>query len=89
MIRLYVDDRLGATELTHLRAGDLDDLYGQMLRGGRRDGRGGLSPRTVRYLHTILNKALSDAVRTGRLRLKGLSKNGFRQPSGAQLRQTM
>ncbi len=69
MIRLYVDDRLGATELTHLRAGDLDDLYGQMLRGGRRDGRGGLSPRTVRYLHTILNKALSDAVRTGRLRL--------------------
>ena len=46
---------------------DLNDLYRSLLREGRRDGRGGLSPRTVRYAHAILRKALSDAVRLGYL----------------------
>src|SRR3954466_11823700 len=34
---------------------------------GRADGQGGLSPRTVRYVFTILRSALGDAVRHGRL----------------------
>jgi integrase len=33
---------------------------------GRSDGRGGLSPKTVHYIHTILHRALRDAVRWGR-----------------------
>jgi len=67
MVRLYVDDPLGARELPSITARDLNGLYGRLLREGRHDGRGGLSPRTVRYLHTILNKALADAVRLGHL----------------------
>ncbi len=42
---------------------DLDRLYARLLECGRRDGKGGLSPRMVRYVHVILSKALSDAVR--------------------------
>ncbi len=34
---------------------------------GRRDGQGGLSPRTTRFTHTVLRKALADAVRKGLL----------------------
>jgi integrase len=46
---------------------DLNGLYRSLLQDGRADGRGGLSPRTVRYAHSILRKALADAVRLGYL----------------------
>lgn len=48
-------------------AGTLNNLYAGLLRDGRRDRPGGLSPRTVRYVHTILHRALKDAVKWGRL----------------------
>lgn len=37
-------------------------MYADMLKSGRRNGQGGLSVRTVRYAHTVVRKALSDAV---------------------------
>ena len=37
-------------------------MYAEMLESGRRNGKGGLSVRTVRYTHTVIRKALSDAV---------------------------
>jgi integrase len=67
MIGLHVDDVFGAKRLTEIGGGDLNDLYARMLTQGRRHGSGGLAPRTVRYLHTILNKSLADAVRAGHL----------------------
>jgi integrase len=63
MVRLYVEGALAATTLPNVTARDLNGLYTRLLREGRRNGRGGLSARTVRYLHTVLNKALADAVR--------------------------
>lgn len=59
----HVVPTLGAVRLVRLSAADLDTLYSRLLATGRCDGRGGLSPRTVRYVHTIASKALSDAVR--------------------------
>ncbi len=59
----HVRPALGGVRLSALTAMDLDRLYAKMLRDGRRDGRGGLSPRMVRYVHVIISKALSDAVR--------------------------
>jgi hypothetical protein len=56
---------LGERALASVTAHDLNQLYGQLLREGRRDGGGGLSARTVRYLHTIW--AFSDAVRAGHI----------------------
>lgn len=67
MLRLHVDSDLGATELSRVGGRHLNQLYGALLREGRRDRRGGLSARTVRYLHTILSRAFSDAVRAGHI----------------------
>jgi integrase len=67
MINLHVGGPLAATALPSVTARDLNDLYRRLLRDGRRDGGGGLSARTVRYLHTIVNKALADAVRAGHI----------------------
>jgi len=71
MINLHVDAALAAERLANVTPAMLDDLYGRLLRDGRRNSprnRGrGLSPRTVRYLHTILKRALEDAVRLGSL----------------------
>jgi hypothetical protein len=52
-----------------LTALDLDGLYAGMLANdGCRDGKGALSPRSVRYVHTIVGKALHDAERNGLVR---------------------
>jgi integrase len=66
-VRTTIAPRLGELRLEKITPRDLNDLYRSLLRAGRRDGRGGLSPRTVRYAHAILRKALSDAVRLGYL----------------------
>ena len=65
MVRLHVGTALAATPLASVTARDLNELYRRLLREGRRDRGGGLSARTVRYLHTLLTKAFSDAVRAG------------------------
>lgn len=63
----YIVPRLGMTPLQSLTPAMLTAFYGDLLRGGRRSREGGLSPRTVRFTHQILRKALSEAVRWGRL----------------------
>ncbi len=63
-LRLHVIPRIGGIPLQQLRADHLDQLYVQLLKSGRRDSKeGGLSPKTVQYLHTTIHKALKDAER--------------------------
>jgi len=64
-IRIYVPAQLGSARIRSVRSQDLDAHYERLLLTGRRDGRGGLSPRTVRFIHTIIRRALADAVRAG------------------------
>jgi integrase len=66
-LALHVSAHIGAAPLVRLDAGGLNRLYAHLLAEGRRDRPGGLSPRTVRYVHTIVHRALKDAVRWGRL----------------------
>jgi len=54
--------RIGSTSLQKLNAPQLNAMYAEMLESGRRNGKGGLSVRTVRYTHTVIRKALADAV---------------------------
>jgi integrase len=54
---------LGGTLLTKLRPVQISDAYANALAHGRRDGKGGLSPGTVVYVHRVLKHALADAVR--------------------------
>jgi integrase len=65
---LHVVPRIGSAPLAAVDAGTLNQLYAVLLANGRKDhAGGGLSPRTVRYIHTIIHRAFKDAVRWGRL----------------------
>ena len=61
----HVIPALGHIPLQALTAGHLNRLYTDLAEHGRRDGRGGLKPKSVRHVHVLLHKALSDAVRWG------------------------
>jgi integrase len=52
---------LGTVRLTKLRPEHISGMYSAALSGGRCDGKGGLSPRTVHQVHTILKQALAQA----------------------------
>ena len=65
-VRLHIVRHLGAVPLQALDPGHLNGLYAQLLENGRTDGAGGLSARTVRYIHTIMHRALRDATRWGK-----------------------
>ncbi|MBW3576053.1 MAG: Arm DNA-binding domain-containing protein [Actinobacteria bacterium] len=62
-LRLHVLPTLGDGRLQALTAVDLDRLYARLLADGHRYSGAGLSARSVRYVHTILRKALADADR--------------------------
>ncbi|MFQ5968118.1 MAG: tyrosine-type recombinase/integrase [Acidimicrobiia bacterium] len=59
----HINPRIGKVRLQAVTPGTLNAMYDGLLKEGRVDERGGLSPRTVRYIHTILRKAFRDAVR--------------------------
>lgn len=54
---------LGAVALTKLQPAMISEAYAKALENGRRDGKGGLSPATVHYMHRVLRQALQQAVR--------------------------
>ena len=53
---------LGAITLTKLQPMQVSAAYSKALAGGRRDGKGGLSPRTVNHMHRVLKQALTQRV---------------------------
>lgn len=68
MLRLHVIAHIGHVPVQRLEPQHLNALYADLLAGGRRDGKpGGLKARTVRYLHTILHRALKDAAKWGKV----------------------
>lgn len=56
---------IGKMELDRLTTNDLQSYYNEKLKNGRSDGKGRLSPRTVRYLHIIIRGAIDQAVKNG------------------------
>jgi integrase len=66
-IRQHLIPEVGHVWLDQLTADRLSAVYAELHRSGRLDGNGGLSPRSIRYLNTILGKALGDAVAEGKL----------------------
>lgn len=52
---------LGAIPLEKLTPMHLQEFYRLMLKSGRKDGTGGLSARTITYLHRIMHEALKHA----------------------------
>ncbi len=54
---------LGGTTLTKLQPVQISAAYAKAIANGRRDGKGGLSPRTVHHMHRILKQAFGQAVK--------------------------
>jgi integrase len=54
---------IGGIALNKLRPTQISIAYSTALATGRRDGTGGLSPRTVHHMHRILKQALGQAVK--------------------------
>ncbi len=54
---------LGARVLSKLQPIEISEAYAKALESGRRDGKGGLSPRTVHHMHRVLYSALVQAER--------------------------
>jgi len=66
-VRRHLIPALGAIPLPQLQPRQLQNYYSQALTGGRTDGKGSLSARTVRYHHAIIRESLSHAVKMGLL----------------------
>lgn len=65
IVRNQVIPSLGHITLTQLKPEHLQRLYSSKLAAGRADGKGGLSARTVHYIHVTLHKALKMALKIG------------------------
>lgn len=69
-IERHIKPRLGSVRVPKLTSVQLEAFYAELLESGRTDGKGGLSPKTVNYIHTIIHGALESGVRK-----LGLSRN--------------
>jgi len=58
---------IGDVTLAKLKTDRIDAAFSKALSTGRRDGKGGLSPRTVHHMRRVLIKALNQAVTWDRL----------------------
>lgn len=65
IIRRHLVPGLGSVILTQLKPEHLQRYYAEKLSGGRLNGAGGLSPKTVRHHHVTLHDALQSAVKWG------------------------
>lgn len=68
--RNYIRPSLGRSLLPNVTPARLNAFYADLLESGRCNGDAstpGLSPKTVKHVHTMLHKALEDAVRWGHL----------------------
>lgn len=71
LIDNHIVPEIGGIKLMNLQTSDLQNLYNRLLESGRKDKKkvdgkmvnkeGGLSPRTVRYIHVIIHSALESA----------------------------
>ncbi|HVE46689.1 MAG TPA: tyrosine-type recombinase/integrase [Acidimicrobiales bacterium] len=66
-VRAHLCPALGHVALQGLTTAQLNAFYAELLAHGRRDGKGGLAPESVRHIHGIVHKALADAMRWGHL----------------------
>jgi integrase len=63
LVRRNIAPLLGAVHLSKLKPTQISAAYAKALTSGRRDGKGGLAPATVLYMHRLIKKALGQAVR--------------------------
>lgn len=65
----HITPKIGSTLLSKVTTVLLNDFYADRLARGRLDGKGGLSPQTVRHLDRLLHRAFHDAIKARLLAL--------------------
>ena len=63
IMRKNVVPLIGAVVLIKLKPAVISAAYAKALESGRRDGTGGLSPRTVHHMHRLIHQSLAQAVK--------------------------
>ena len=63
IMRKNVVPLIGGQVLSKLKPAAISEAYAKALESGRRDGTGGLSPRTVHHMHRIVRQSLAQAVK--------------------------
>ena len=66
-VQFHITPHIGSLKLEKVNGATLNALYAKLASQGKRDGKRGLSPRTVHHVHVCLHRAFRDAVRWGRL----------------------
>jgi integrase/predicted RNA-binding Zn-ribbon protein involved in translation (DUF1610 family) len=66
-VSFHIVPHIGSLRLEKVSGATLNALYAKLAAEGKRDGKTGLSPRTVHHVHTCLHRAFRDAVRWNRL----------------------
>ena len=87
--RNYVRPSIGRTLLPNVTPARLNAFYADLLESGRCNGdtsTPGLSPKTVKHVHTMLHKALEDAVRWGHLARNPVSLATAPQPRTPEMK---
>jgi integrase len=77
LIRTHINPALGNVELRDLDASHLDHLYAEVITKGRK-------PATVRRVHAVMHKSLSDAVKKGVLQWNPAAKASPPRSSAAK-----
>lgn len=62
LIQRHILPEIGHKRLSNLTAYDLNAMYRRLTNKDREDGKGKLSPRTVQICHSVMHKALKEAV---------------------------
>ncbi|WP_061935955.1 tyrosine recombinase XerC [Aureimonas sp. AU22] len=62
LCRKTIAPLIGHVLLTKLKTSDVDTAWTKALTSGRRDGKGGLAPRSVHHARRVLSKALKQAI---------------------------
>lgn len=63
LVKKNINPTLGGISLTKLKPVQISAAYAKALESGRCDGKGGLAPTTVVYMHRLIKQALGQAVR--------------------------
>ncbi|SEO97339.1 site-specific integrase [Propionispora vibrioides] len=63
LVEKHILPIIGNIDLQKLNASHIDNLYALKLTSGRLDGKGGLAPKSVMYIHRVLHEALEHAAK--------------------------
>jgi len=66
-VECHICPHLGSTQLQKVSGSQINALYAKLAISGKKDGKSGLSPLSIRHVHATLHRALKDAVRWERL----------------------